>query len=188
MRADAKLNRQAILDAAREQFSLHGSEVSMRTIASEAQVGIGTLYRHFPTKDDLTIGIFEDLSEKVHEILLTHQHPWETQEEAEEQWIDFFQRLAELKIGAFGPQLFTHLSTLSKFMEELQTRSQEFATAMEEVLNQAKHWGLLRQEVTPFQFHLGLSSITRPLPEMARTKAPDLENYLLDTYLRGLRP
>ena len=52
-RADAIRNRAAILDAARQQITLHGPEVGMDQIAAAAEVAVGTLYRHFPTKTDL---------------------------------------------------------------------------------------------------------------------------------------
>lgn len=52
-RADAVRNRKKILDAAREQISLHGAEIGMDEIAAAAGVAVGTLYRHFPNKTDL---------------------------------------------------------------------------------------------------------------------------------------
>jgi AcrR family transcriptional regulator len=52
-RADARRNRKRILAAAREQFAEHGIDVHMERIARAAGVGIGTVYRHFPTKKDL---------------------------------------------------------------------------------------------------------------------------------------
>ena len=55
MRADALRNRQRILDAAREAFTEHGEDAQMDDIARRAGVGVGTLYRHFTTKD-LLIG------------------------------------------------------------------------------------------------------------------------------------
>ena len=53
MRADALRNRQRILDAAREAFTEHGEHAQMDDIARRAGVGVGTLYRHFKTKDVL---------------------------------------------------------------------------------------------------------------------------------------
>ena len=53
LRADARRNRQRILAAAREQFADHGLDVHMEQIARGAGVGVGTVYRHFPAKEDL---------------------------------------------------------------------------------------------------------------------------------------
>jgi AcrR family transcriptional regulator len=52
-RADARRNRKRILSAAREQFAEHGLDVHMEQIARAAGVGVGTVYRHFPAKEDL---------------------------------------------------------------------------------------------------------------------------------------
>jgi AcrR family transcriptional regulator len=53
MRADAVKNRQRILDAAAEVFASEGVSVPIDTVAARAGVGVGTLYRHFPTKEAL---------------------------------------------------------------------------------------------------------------------------------------
>ena len=52
-RADARRNFDALLAAAREAFAEHGTEASLEDIARRAGVGIGTLYRNFPTRQDL---------------------------------------------------------------------------------------------------------------------------------------
>lgn len=52
-RADAERNRGRVLDAARALFAARGQDVSMDEVARLAEVGIGTLYRHFPTKEAL---------------------------------------------------------------------------------------------------------------------------------------
>ena len=53
MRADARRNREKVLSAAKDAFAEEGSEVQMDAIAHRAGVGVGTLYRHFPTKQAL---------------------------------------------------------------------------------------------------------------------------------------
>lgn len=59
-RADARRNRARILDAARTVLAEHGVEAGMDEIARRADVGVGTLYRHFPTKDALVEAIAAD--------------------------------------------------------------------------------------------------------------------------------
>ncbi|WP_436758563.1 TetR/AcrR family transcriptional regulator [Streptosporangium sp. V21-05] len=53
MRADARRNYEQLLAVAREAFAEHGTEASLRDVARRAGVGIGTLYRHFPTREAL---------------------------------------------------------------------------------------------------------------------------------------
>ncbi|WP_308167909.1 TetR/AcrR family transcriptional regulator [Catellatospora tritici] len=53
LRADAQRNRQRLLDAAARAFAQEGPETTLDAIAKEAGVGIGTLYRHFPTREAL---------------------------------------------------------------------------------------------------------------------------------------
>lgn len=65
LRADAERNRRRIVDAAREVFGREGLEAGVDAVAREAGVGIGTLYRRFPTKADLIAAIVADRSEAM---------------------------------------------------------------------------------------------------------------------------
>ena len=58
-RADARRNRDKLLAAATEAFAEHGEDVALETIAARAGVGIGTLYRHFPSRDALVVAAYE---------------------------------------------------------------------------------------------------------------------------------
>ncbi len=60
LRADAQRNRTRILEAAEVVFAAEGIEVPVDTIAEKAGVGVGTLYRHFPTKEKLCEAILMD--------------------------------------------------------------------------------------------------------------------------------
>jgi AcrR family transcriptional regulator len=57
-RADARRNEQALLDAAAAVFVASGVDAPVRAIAAEAGVGVGTIYRHFPTRADLVIAVY----------------------------------------------------------------------------------------------------------------------------------
>ncbi|WP_425577660.1 TetR/AcrR family transcriptional regulator [Nocardia callitridis] len=57
-RADAQRNEQVLLDAAAAAFVRSGVGVPVRTIAAEAGVGVGTIYRHFPTRADLIAAVY----------------------------------------------------------------------------------------------------------------------------------
>ncbi|NUP06321.1 MAG: TetR/AcrR family transcriptional regulator [Polyangiaceae bacterium] len=60
LRADARRNRERLLAAASEAFAEHGATASMDDVAKRAKVGIGTLYRHFPTRESLLAATVED--------------------------------------------------------------------------------------------------------------------------------
>jgi AcrR family transcriptional regulator len=57
-RADARRNEQTLLDAAAAAFVASGVDVPMRDIAAKAGVGVGTIYRHFPTRADLIVAVY----------------------------------------------------------------------------------------------------------------------------------
>ncbi len=59
-RADARRNREKILEAARAAFAEDGLDAQMPDLARRAGVGVGTLYRHFPTKDALVCALAQD--------------------------------------------------------------------------------------------------------------------------------
>ena len=57
LRADAQANRDRILDAARDAL-VTDPEASLNSIAKAAEVGAGTLYRHFPSREALVLGVY----------------------------------------------------------------------------------------------------------------------------------
>src|SRR5262249_14597818 len=60
MRADARRNHARLVAAARDAFTEHGPEASLDDIARRAEVGPGTLYRHFPTRDALLAAVYRE--------------------------------------------------------------------------------------------------------------------------------
>ena len=72
MRADAKKNYEHILAVATEVVAIDGADASLREIARKADVGLGTLYRHFPTREALLETLlrasFDELTAKAREV------------------------------------------------------------------------------------------------------------------------
>jgi AcrR family transcriptional regulator len=64
-RADAQRNRERILEVAKEAFTRSGANASLDDIAKEARVGPGTLYRHFPTREELLQSVYRSELEKL---------------------------------------------------------------------------------------------------------------------------
>ena len=79
-RADARRNREKVLAAARRQFARHGIDAQIDEIARDAGVGVGTVYRHFPNKEDLLQALaddrFESLARAGRESLAV-EDPWQ---------------------------------------------------------------------------------------------------------------
>jgi len=79
-RADARRNREAVLAAAKHLFADQGLDAQMPDVARAANVGVGTVYRHFPCKEDLIGALaadrFERLAQKARECLEL-EDPWE---------------------------------------------------------------------------------------------------------------
>src|SRR5229473_6829975 len=64
-RTDAQRNRERILEVAKEAFTRSGANTSLDDIAKQAAVGAGTLYRHFPTRDELLEAVYRTEVEKL---------------------------------------------------------------------------------------------------------------------------
>jgi AcrR family transcriptional regulator len=64
-RADAQRNREHILEVAKQAFTRSGAEASLDDIAKQAGVGPGTLYRHFPTREELLKAVYRTEMEKL---------------------------------------------------------------------------------------------------------------------------
>jgi AcrR family transcriptional regulator len=64
-RADAQRNRERILGIAKQEFTRSGANASLEDIAKKAAVGPGTLYRHFPTREELLVAVYRSEMEKL---------------------------------------------------------------------------------------------------------------------------
>jgi len=96
MRADARLNNERLLAAARRVFTRDGGSASMEAIAKEAGVGVGTLYRHFPRRIDLVEAVYRnDVDELIAgaEKSVNELEPWP----ALVAWLDSFISYSQTK-------------------------------------------------------------------------------------------
>lgn len=64
-RADGQRNRERILEVAKQEFTRSGASASLEEIAKKAGVGPGTLYRHFPTREELLVAVYRSEMEKL---------------------------------------------------------------------------------------------------------------------------
>ena len=186
MRADAKANRQDIVTTAWRLFGEQGADVSLRAIATEAGVGIATLCRHFPSREALIDGVVAEAATRVTGVATAAIESWSS--DASRAWRRFIENLSALQIGNLGIQLTPALGNLDELSAETREIREHSLTNLDSVVQLAKDDGFVRPDTTTIQFLVGLGILTRPFPELA---APDLtveRSWLIDVYMRGLRP
>jgi AcrR family transcriptional regulator len=97
-RADAVRNRERVLEAAKAVFSAGGAEASLEAVAREAGVGIGTLYRHFPTRETLFEAVYRREVQQLAD--LAEQLKQQAQPiDALRQWMRSFVKFVATKMG-----------------------------------------------------------------------------------------
>jgi AcrR family transcriptional regulator len=142
MRADALRNRQRILDAAREAFTEHGEDAQMDDIARRAGVGVGTLYRHFTTKEALVGELIRqklsEFAERVRRKLEDESDPWAAFEGGLREQTDVMARDAAHQRMPFA--------ATPDAMRGAEPAVRELTEAWEVVIARAKEAGVLRDD------------------------------------------
>ncbi|WP_031033740.1 TetR/AcrR family transcriptional regulator [Streptomyces sp. NRRL F-5650] len=178
-RADAARNREQLLEAATRVLASSGTEASMRAIAREAGVGIGTLYRHFPTRESLVEAVYRDqvvrLTSGARD-LLADMAP----AVALRRWMDLFGDWIATKNG----MLDTLLTLVeSDVVGHARTRD-EILNAIASILTAGRTAGELRPDVTAEEIAAGLIGIFTVARRPGHAVTADR---LLDIFLDGLR-
>ncbi|MFI7413655.1 TetR/AcrR family transcriptional regulator [Streptomyces sp. NPDC049627] len=179
LRADARRNRERILEAAVRAFSEKGADVAIDTIAKAAGVGSATLYRHFPTREALVEAAYRNELARVCDSapkLLAEHAP----DRAIRLWMDDFIDYLAAKEGMADALRAAVASGADPFAESLD----KLGTALGTLLNAGADAGLLRPDIDPFDVGLSLAGIG------LITSAPDQRERagrLLDLLLDGLR-
>lgn len=188
MRADAREKRAALVDAAWRLIAERGNDVSLRAVAVEAGVGIATLYRHFPTRDDLVIAVVTEMVDRVVEVIDRHADGWGSAAEAEQTWPALAHALADLRLGSVALQTVAVVPEDGRVWQETMDCRARLTARYAEVLGMAASYGLVGEGLTPWRFHLGLAAIALTPPDRVESFAPGQVDWLVDVYLRGLRP
>jgi AcrR family transcriptional regulator len=143
-RADARRNRERILCAAREAFAEHGGAAQIDDVARRAGVGVGTVYRHFPTKDDLLMALaaehFATLAALARSALADEPDAWEA--------FAAFLRAAAAHQAA-DKSVFDILSAAPQDGKSQAARSEGLWGAVGELVDRAQAAGALRADVVP---------------------------------------
>jgi AcrR family transcriptional regulator len=143
-RADAIRNRELVLEAAKSVFSAGGAEASLEAVARAAGVGIGTLYRHFPTREALFEAVYRREVEQLAD--LAEKLKQETQPvDALRFWLR-----ANVKLVATKKGMLSALALAAYSNTELYSYSFERLTqAVGGLLQRAAAAGEVRQDINP---------------------------------------
>jgi AcrR family transcriptional regulator len=142
MRADARRNREKVLKAARVCLARDGLDAQIEEIARRAKVGVGTVYRHFPTKDDLVVALagerFDRLAELAN-VALEQEDPWEA-------FCDFLRGSAEIQIAdrALSEVMLDSKDVMREHAERVGIRE-----LVRQIMDRAKEAGDLRKDAEP---------------------------------------
>ncbi|MEU1305776.1 TetR/AcrR family transcriptional regulator [Streptomyces shenzhenensis] len=141
-RSDAERNRGRIIAAARTVFGRDGLNASMASVAREAGVGIATLFRHFPTKEELVVAVFTDRMEayaQATDQALAAPDPWHG-------FTGYIQDVCAMQAADRGfADILTMSFTGAQALEEL--REQAYQGFLE-LIGRAKDSGQLREDFT----------------------------------------
>jgi len=175
-RADALRNYELLIATARAAFAETGTATSMEEIARRAHVGIGTLYRHFPTRQALLEAVYLEELEGVCRSAADHSElpPWE----ALTGWLHEFVRYAGTK-RALADELLTYMDVNAEVFARC--RAALYAAARP-LLEHAQREGVVRDDVELTEVVSMVSAIAKmPSDDPAQT------HRILDVALDGLR-
>lgn len=176
LRADARRNYDRLVDAARTTFQAHGSAATLDEVAKAAGVGIGTLYRHFPSRLTLVEAVYREDVEALGAAAeeAASQPPWE----ALSGWLERFVEYAVTKHALFHElaEAYDKDSTFISYCRDVIT------SASSAVLTRAQEAGVARDDIEP-------PDMLRLVHGVALTPNPDADQVkrMLRVVIDGLR-
>lgn len=179
LRADARRNRDRLLDAAARAFAREGPGTTLEAIAKDAGVGIGTLYRHFPTREELVEATYRHelarLCDAADE-LLAELPP----DEAIRAWMDRFVGYTTTKRGMAD----TLRAIIASGGDPYAHSRDRMVAATTTLLRAGADAGLLRADARPEDVLMGINGVSLAVgePEQREQAAR-----LLDLLVDGLR-
>jgi AcrR family transcriptional regulator len=179
-RVDARRNRERLLAAARELLASDGVDVPVREIAQRAGVGVGTLYRHFPGRDDLVDAVLEDAFDEyvsLAEGALAEPDAWTA-------FTGFVEQVLVLQARNRG--LKDVVQTGAHGRERAEATRRRIAPLIARLVERAQADGALRPDFAPQDVALVFWGADRVI-ELADDVAPEVWRRQLGFVLDGLR-
>jgi AcrR family transcriptional regulator len=143
LRRDAERNRQRILEAAAELFAQRGLDVTLDQVAAHAGVGVGTVYRRFPDKEELIDALFEDRIADIARFAQEALHdpdPWRG-------FVGFMERSCERHTANRGLQQIVFSAAHGQ--ERVAQAREQIAPLVDRMLERAQAAGRLRGDLAP---------------------------------------
>ncbi|MEU3341982.1 helix-turn-helix domain-containing protein [Streptomyces sp. NPDC002144] len=166
-RADAVRNRKKILDAAREQITLHGPDTGMDEIAAAAGVAVGTLYRHFPTKTDLVAAVIAEYTAHVAEAAEAARERLASGARAVDEISDFLARVTEATATNHAVKAAARALGADPVDREAEARA---GAALAALIQAGQADGDIHQDVTVDDIYLLFSTAPTDQPPAARAR------------------
>ena len=156
-RKDALRNRERVLGAALELVRRDGESVPMAQIAELAGVGVGTVYRHFPTREDLLAElVYRSFGIALENAEAAASHPGSALEGVRAFFSATLRDRERFLLPAHGgPRIFT---------PAIRKRQADIRTALRTLLERGQATGELRADLTPEDLIVSASLLSRPLP------------------------
>jgi AcrR family transcriptional regulator len=180
LRADARRNRDRVLDAARECFAQQGLDAQMDDIARAAKVGVGTVYRHFPTKEALAEAIASDHFDRLAasaRAALENPDPWDG-------FSEFLRSSGQDQAG--DRALAEVMAAEPEVMCDAASRRPDLHEALAQLVQRAQDAGKLRRDLVPADVPMLICGVGRAT--LAGSKGPTMSpRRYLEIVLDGLR-
>ena len=178
LRADARANHDRLLEVAAAAFAADGPEASLKGIAAQAGVGIGTLYRRFPTREDLIEAVYRSETDRLaaaaHDLLLDRRPV-----DAVRAWMEAFADYMLTKQG-----MSEALPAILAARDGLRAHSREaLLGAVATLVDAGRAAGELRDDIDPSDVLMALGGITLIT---GHEHQPELAGRLIELLLTGL--
>jgi len=180
LRRDAQRNRDRLVAGAGELFAADGLDVPVEEITRRAGVGMGTLYRHFPTKEDLVDAVLEDALESYVELArqaLVADDAWQG-------FVGFLEHGLELHASNRG--LMDVISTSARGRARAQATRERVRPLLRQLVARAQAEGRLRPDFSAEDLPVVFRALGRVI-EATGEGAPELWRRYLALVVDGLR-
>jgi AcrR family transcriptional regulator len=180
LRSDARRNREKILAAASELFAVEGPDLCIDDIARRAGVGHATVFRRFPTKDDLVLAMFEERLDELAEVAeaaAALEDPWEG-------LVAVMTGIGERHARDRG--LMEALGTQAFGSSTLTEHRLRIVEPIGRVLRRAQEAGRVRADLEPEDVVFLISAVAKSSP--CNFEIPDLWRRYLGVVLDGMKP